>query len=134
MQNPRFFHMSATISLVILILWLVAWEMFVAPLKPGGSLVVLKAVPLLIPLHGVYKRDIYTLQWSAMMILLYFIEGAVRAWSDTSQMSRLMAIGEAILVSVYFASALLFLSPYKREAKRIAKELLAKVNSTRHER
>ena len=35
------------------------------------------------PLHGVIKRDIYTLQWSSMVILLYFTEGVVRGWSDT---------------------------------------------------
>ncbi|MFP5391692.1 MAG: DUF2069 domain-containing protein [Gammaproteobacteria bacterium] len=134
MQPPRYAHMSAIVSLVILLAWLVAWEMVVAPLKPGGSLVVLKAVPLLVPLRGVFKRDIYTLQWSSMLILLYFTEGAVRAWSDTDPNSRLMALGEVILVAIYFASALLFLRPYKREAKRIAKELLEKVNSTRHQR
>lgn len=134
MQAPRTFHIGAAVSLVLLIGWLVAWETLVAPLKPGGSLLVLKAVPLLIPLGGVLKRDIYTLQWSSMVILLYFTEGVVRAWSDMAQASRLMAIGEIVLVCVYFASALLYLRPYKREAKRIAKELLDKVNSARHER
>ncbi len=134
MQAPRTFHIAAIISLVFLIAWLVAWETLVAPLKPGGSLLVLKAVPLLIPLGGVIKRDIYTLQWSSMVILLYFTEGVVRAWSDMVQASRMMAIGEVVLVCVYFASALLYLRPYKREAKRIAKELLDKVNSTRQER
>ncbi len=134
MQAPRTFHIAAAVSLVILIAWLIAWEALIAPLKPGGSLLVLKAVPLLIPLGGVIKRDIYTLQWSSMVILLYFTEGVVRAWSDTAPASRIMAIGEIALVCVYFASALLYLRPYKREAKRLAKELLEKVNSARHER
>ena len=73
------------------------------------------------------KRDIYTLQWSSMVILLYFTEGVVRAWSDTAPLSRLMALGEIVLVCVYFACALLYLRPYKKAAKRIAKELLEKV-------
>lgn len=131
MQAPRVFHIGSIISLLFLICWLVAWEMWVAPLKPGGSLLALKALPLLIPLRGVIKRDIYTLQWSSMVILLYFTEGVVRAWSDTLEISRLMAWGEIFLVFVYFACALLYLRPYKREAKRIAKELLEKVNTTR---
>ena len=131
MQAPKFFHMGAIASLVLLILWLVAWETVVAPLHPGGSWLALKAVPLLIPLGGVVRRDIYTLQWSSMVILLYFTEGAVRAWSDSLPLSRMMAWGEITLVCVYFLCALLYLRPYKKAAKRIAKELLEKVNSTK---
>ena len=131
MQAPKYFHLGAIVSLVLLIVWLVCWEMWVAPLHPAGSLLALKAVPLLIPLRGVIKRDIYTLQWSSMVILLYFTEGVVRAWSDKTEISRLMAAGEIMLVLVYFACALLYLRPYKKAAKRIAKELLEKVNSAK---
>lgn len=131
MEKSKFFHIGAIASLGLLIVWLVLWETVVAPLKPGGSWLALKAVPLLIPLGGVIKRDIYTLQWSSMVILLYFTEGVVRAWSDTLAVSRLMAWGEIVLVVVYFACALLYLRPYKQAAKRIAKELLEKVNQTK---
>jgi uncharacterized membrane protein len=133
MGTQKLFHMGAIGSLLALIAWLVAWEMVVAPLHPGGSLVALKAVPLLIPLRGVLKRDLYTLQWSSMVILLYFTEGVVRAWSDTVALSRTMAIGEIVLVCVYFACALLYLRPYKKAAKKMAKELLDKVNPAKHE-
>lgn len=131
MEAPKYFHMGALASLGLLIAWLLAWEMLVAPLHPGGSWLALKAVPLLIPLGGVIKRDIYTLQWSSMVILLYFTEGVVRAWSDKAPASQLMAWGEIVLVCVYFACALLYLRPYKKAAKRIARELLEKVNPTK---
>ncbi len=131
MESPKYFHMGAIGSLVLLIGWLIAWEVWVAPLHPGGSWLALKAVPLLIPLGGVIKRDIYTLQWSSMVILLYFTEGVVRAWSDKLPLSQLMAWGEIILVCIYFVCALLYLRPYKKAAKRIAKELLEKVTSTK---
>lgn len=127
MASDRIFHTGAVASLVLLIVWLVAWEMAVAPLHPGGSLLALKALPLLIPLRGVVKRELYTLQWSSMVILLYFTEGVVRAWSDQLALSRLMAWGEIGLSCAYFACALLFLRPYKKAAKRLAKELLDKV-------
>ncbi|WP_426210945.1 DUF2069 domain-containing protein [Massilia sp. TWP1-3-3] len=129
MESPKYFHLGAIASLVALIVWLVVWEVVVAPLHPGGSWLALKAVPLLIPLGGVIKRDIYTLQWSSMVILLYFIEGSVRAWSDKLPASQLMAWGEVVLVCIYFVCALLYLRPYKKAAKRIAKELLEKVTS-----
>ncbi|MCC2959306.1 DUF2069 domain-containing protein [Massilia sp. IC2-278] len=127
METPKIFHAGAIASLIWLIGWLVAWEIWVAPLHPGGSLLALKALPLLVPLRGVIKRDLYTLQWSSMVILVYFAEGAVRAWSDELEASRLMAVGEIVLVCVYFACALLYLHPYKKAAQRMAKELLDKV-------
>src|SRR4051812_39519777 len=114
MQSPRFIHIGAIVSLTLLIAWLLAWELLVAPLHPGGSWLAIKALPLLIPLVGVIKRDIYTLQWSSMVILLYFTEGAVRAWSDKLFASQLMAWGEITLVCIYFACALLYLRPYKQ--------------------
>ncbi|WP_375539558.1 DUF2069 domain-containing protein [Rugamonas fusca] len=124
----RYFHRGAMASLVLLIIWCVLWEMVLAPLHPGGSWVVLKAVPLLVPLYGVFKRDIYTLQWSSMMILLYFTEGVVRGYSDKGTMSAWLGWGEAAIVCVYFVCAVLYLRPYKKAAKRMAKELLDKVN------
>jgi uncharacterized membrane protein len=121
------FHTGAVTSLVLLVAWLLAWEIVVAPLHPGGSLLALKALPLLLPLRGVLKRDLYTLQWSSMVILIYLVEGIVRAWSDRTEISRMMALGEALLVVSYFLFALLYLRPYKKQAKKLAKELLDKV-------
>ena len=129
MKAQQVFHTGAIASLMLLIVWLVAWEMLVAPLQPGGSWLALKALPLLIPLRGVVKRDLYTLQWSSMVILLYFAEGVVRAWSDRNDLSRAMALGEVLLVCAYFACALLYLRPYKKAAKKLAKELLEKVKT-----
>ena len=127
MDSATVLHAGAIASLIWLICWLVAWEIWVAPLHAGGSLLALKALPLLVPLRGVIKRDLYTLQWSSMVILIYFTEGAVRAWSDALELSRLMALGEVALVCVYFACALLYLRPYKKAAQKLAKELLDKV-------
>ncbi|MFD2367325.1 DUF2069 domain-containing protein [Pseudoduganella sp. GCM10020061] len=131
MDAQKVFHRGAVASMALLIAWLVAWETVVAPLRPGGSLLALKAVPLLLPLIGAIRRDIYTLQWSSMVILLYFAEGVVRAYSDTGPLSALMAWGEAVLVVVYFTCTLLFLRPYKKAARKMAKELLERVNGTK---
>ena len=127
MQTQRVFHTGAVTSLVILFAWLLVWEIVVAPLHPGGSLLALKALPLLLPLRGVLKRDLYTLQWSSMVILIYLVEGIVRAWSDRTELSRMMALGETLLVVAYFLFALLYLRPYKKQAQKLAKELLDKV-------
>jgi uncharacterized membrane protein len=59
-----------------------AWELWLAPIKPGGSLLALKVLPLCIPLAGVLKNRMYTYRWVSLMVWLYFTEGVVRAWSD----------------------------------------------------
>ena len=69
LQNGYYY--GAVGSLLALIALCVAWELVLAPLRPGGSWLVLKVVPLLLPLRGVLKRDLYTMQWSSMLILLY---------------------------------------------------------------
>lgn len=127
-SSQKLFHWGAIVSLAALVLLCVLWEMLLAPLHPGGSWMVLKAVPLLIPLYGVIRRDVYTLQWSSMMILLYFTEGVVRAYSDKSAVSAALAWVEVALVGIYFFCSVLYLRPYKQAAKRLAKELLDKVN------
>jgi uncharacterized membrane protein len=126
----KYFHWGAIGSLGLLIVWCVLWETVLAPLKPGGSWLVLKAAPLLLPLYGVWKRDIYTLQWTSMMILLYFTEGVVRGWSDKDELSSQLAWGEAAIVCVYFFCAVMYLRPYKKAAKKLSKELLDKVKGT----
>ena len=129
----KVFHIGATASLFTLFVWCIAWETVVAPLRAGSWLLALKALPLLIPLRGVIKRDVYTLQWSSMVILLYFTEGVVRGYSDILALSRWMGWGEALLVCIYFVCSVLFLRPYKQAAKKLAKELLAKVNPAKNE-
>jgi uncharacterized membrane protein len=82
----------------------VAWELWLAPLKPGGSLMALKALPLALPLGGILKGRRYTYQWSSMLILAYLAEGLTRAWSERGA-SQLLASGEVVLSLAFFAAA-----------------------------
>ncbi len=91
--------------------------MALAPLKPGGSFLVLKVVPLLLPLRGVWRGNLYTLQWAAMLVLLYFMEGVVRAWSDISATSAILAGIEVVFAVTFYLCAILTLRPAKRAAK-----------------
>ena len=94
-------------TLIALILVCLAWEGWLAPLRPGGSLLVLKAVPLLLPLPGILRGQRYTYQWASMFILIWFTEGAVRAWSD-SGMSARFGLLEVILTLSFFFGTVLF--------------------------
>lgn len=100
-------YVSASLSLLTLIFLCLAWELWLAPLRPGGSWLALKALPLLLPLMGVLHGRRYTYQWASMLILAYFAEGAMRAFADTGT-SAALALAEALLSLVFFASAVLY--------------------------
>ena len=106
--------LGATLGLIALC---VAWELIAAPLRPGGSWLVLKVVPLLFVLRGVLKADNYTLQWSTLLVWFYFTEGIVRAASDIG-LSAQLALVELMLSIVYFLCAAFYLRPLKKLSKQ----------------
>jgi uncharacterized membrane protein len=97
-------RVTATASLALLFLLCLAWEMWLAPLRPAGSLMALKAMPLLLALRGIAEGRRYTYQWSSMLVLAYFAEGVMRAWSERGQ-SQALAGAEIALSVVFFAAA-----------------------------
>jgi len=121
MNKPVLYARGATLSLLLLIALCVLEEMWLAPLRPGGSWLVLKIVPLLFCLRGVIRTDNYTMQWSSMLILLYFTEGIVRATSDRSGTSVLLSWLEVLLCCAFFYCTLCYLRPIKKAAKAAQK-------------
>lgn len=104
----RGLYLTAVASLLLLIAVCVAWELFLAPLRPSGSWMVLKALPLLLPLRGLLRARRYTCQWASLLSLVYFVEGVVRSVSDAAP-SRYLAMTETALAIVLFLS-LIFLA------------------------
>lgn len=103
----RVFRVGAGASLIALILVCLAWEAKIAPLKPEGSWLILKALPLLLPLPGILHGRRYTYQWASMFILLYFTEGVVRAWTDTG-VSAQLATFEMLLSLSFFICTIFY--------------------------
>jgi uncharacterized membrane protein len=100
-------RLGASISLISLILLCLAWEGWLAPLRPGGSMLIWKAAFLLPALFGVLRGKRYTYQWACMFILFYFTEGCVRAWADSGLSARL-ALVEVALTLVFFTCAIFY--------------------------
>ena len=100
-------RLAASALLVALIFLDVAWELWLAPVKPGGSWLVLKVLPLLAILFGILhgRRRVY--QGSTMLVVFYFAEGMTRAYTDGGPSARLAAI-EAALALAYFGAAVSF--------------------------
>ena len=97
------FRRVAFASLVALLVLCVAWELRLAPLRPGGSLLALKAAPLALPLAGIHAGRRYTYQWSSLLVLAYLAEGVVRVWADLG-ISRILAATEIALSLVCFCA------------------------------
>ena len=100
-------YLGACLSLLALTFLCLAWELRFAPLRPGGSWLALKALPLLAPLPGVLHGRRYTYQWASMLILAYVAEGAVRAFGDGGRTAAL-ALAEALLALIFFTSAVFY--------------------------
>ena len=103
----KLLYLGACATLLSLIFLCLAWELWLAPLRPGGSWMALKALPLLLPLMGVLNGRRYTYQWASMLILAYLAEGVARAASE-SGISAALALAEALLALGFFASAVFY--------------------------
>ena len=93
----------AVCSLLALIALGLAWELWLAPLRPGGSWLAIKVLPLLLPLPGLLRLRMFTYRWVALFVWLYFIEGVVRAAGDGGLSARLAGV-EVLLVLALFAA------------------------------
>lgn len=116
------------LSLLALFVLCILWEIWLAPLRAGGTLLFLKALPLAFAFRGVSKGSLYTIQWASMLVLLYLMEGVVRVMSDPPGPSIALAWIEIVLSSIFFFAALFYVRP----AKRFAKQLKTQVEATAH--
>ena len=90
--TPKTIEMTrwvAVASLLGLILVGLLWELWLAPLREGGSWWALKVLPLCWPLAGLLKNRMYTYRWVSLMICLYFTEVVVRTWGGIGWFSVL---------------------------------------------
>lgn len=95
----------SSVLLLALIALCVIWEGWLAPLRPGGSWMMLKALPLLPAVFGVLRGRRYTSQWLSMLSLLYFIEGVLRA-SDPGLIGVFAMIEIALSVGLFTSTML----------------------------
>lgn len=98
-RNGTVAGMLALLALCLL------WEAWLAPLRPG-ALLWIKALPLLLPLPGVLRGKRYTYQWLSMYILLWFIEGVMRGWSDVGTIRYLALVEVALSVWIFTCTVL----------------------------
>jgi len=102
--SERLSRNLALSGLGALFLLCLAWELWLAP--TGSGSLALKALPLLLPMAGLWRYRLYTFRWLSLVVWLYFLEGAVRATSEAGT-GRLLAVVEVLLSLVVFAACAL---------------------------
>lgn len=117
-KNP--YQLMACAAFVDLFILCVCWEWFISPLRPGGSWLILKGIPLLFAIPGIWQGKVYTMQWASMLILLYATEGLVRIL-ETGANFWLAGL-ETLLATVGFVCLLIYLKPIKARAKILKKQ------------
>ena len=104
--HVRLSRALAVSSLIGLILLSLLWELWLAPLRPGGSWLVLKALPLCIPLAGLLKNRMYTYRWVSLVVWLYFSEGVIRLQGDSWPSNACAAVEIVLCLMLFTATAL----------------------------
>lgn len=107
------YALAASALLIALALLTIAWEGWIAPLRPGGSWLLLKALPPLLLLPKIWRGDVCTFRWAPLVMLFYFTEGVVRAWSEAGG-SRLLASLEIALAVAFIACCWLYIKALPR--------------------
>lgn len=102
-EATRWLAAGSALALVLLAL---AWELWLAPLRPGGSWLALKALPITLALPGLLRRRLYTYRWTSLLVWLYFTEGVVRATSDRGPSVPLAVLEVAFSLALFIACAL----------------------------
>ena len=100
-RGSRAVALAALLALIVLGL---AWELWLAP--TGSGTLALKVLPLVLCVAGLWRHRMYTFRWLSLLLWLYFMEGVVRATTETG-ISQVLAVLEIILcVWLFTASAL----------------------------
>ena len=102
-RGTRWLAVGSLLGLIVLGL---AWELWLAPLREGGSWWAIKVLPLTIPLAGLLKNRMYTYRWVSLLVWLYFTEGAVRATSESGTSMWLAVLQVLLCIALFVACAL----------------------------
>jgi len=95
----------ASLGLIALVLFCLLWELLLAPLRPGGSWLALKALPLALLVPSAVRGTRRALQWLSLLLPFYVAEGIVRGLTESGR-HALVAWAAAALAAVTFVAML----------------------------
>lgn len=122
MSKARHIHRLALATYLGLIGLLLFWLIWLDPLPPGARspALLLLLGPLLLPLRGILHGRRYTMAWSSMLILLYFLHGVIAVVGTGS--SAWLGGLEIVLALSYFALAIHYIRLSNPETSPVAND------------
>jgi uncharacterized membrane protein len=100
-------------ALAALTLHEILWELWLAPIKPGGSWLALKALPLAALWPSIARGRLRAGQWALLLLPWYVAEGVVRGWSESGRQARCAVFGAALALAA-LAAGLAWVRALKR--------------------
>lgn len=102
-RRASFAARAALSGVIALALLCLLWETLLAPLRPGGSWLALKALPLALLLPAASRGARKALQGLALLLPLYLAEGIVRGFSESGRPAVVAWMAAAIAAATFLA-------------------------------
>jgi uncharacterized membrane protein len=86
-----------------LALLLILWETALAPVRPGGSWLVLKALPLALVWPGIARGRVRSRQIASLLLPFYFAEAIVRAVTEPGRYAMVAGLAALLCIAAFVA-------------------------------
>jgi len=101
-------HRAAVAAIFALALIELLWETLLAPLRPGGSWLALKALPLAILCVALARGSQQARKAASLILPIYFGEAILRAVSEHGRHSLVASMAAALALAAFAALLLSF--------------------------
>ena len=117
MKTRTAYTLSLAFWIVLIILTLL-WEGWLAPVKPPGLWLVIKSLPLLVPLFGMLHEKRTHFVIAGLISMLYLTEGIVISWTEyatglDNPMLFAVSLAEVFLVLAFCYTLYIYLKNTK---------------------
>lgn len=103
-MNTRLAYTLSLVFWITLIVLTVLWEGWLAPTQPAGLWLIIKSLPLLIPLFGMLHMKRTSFSVAGLIAMLYFTEGIMISWGEYAS-----GLPNPVLLAVSLAEVFLVL-------------------------
>lgn len=103
MKSLVFLQRASLTLLIALIALCTLWEIWLAPVRPGGSWLAFKALPLLACVYGIAHSERRMFQILSLLVWLYVAEAATRLMGEHGT-AFWLCVAELLLSIALFAA------------------------------
>ncbi len=121
-MNTKLAYTLSLVFWIALITLTVLWEGWLAPTPPPGFWLLVKSLPLLIPLFGMLHMKRTSFSVAGLIAMLYFTEGILISWGEyaagiPNPVLLACSLAEIFLVLAFVFCVYVYLRNTKRQGK-----------------